>query len=643
MKQKNFRLALELLEDRIQPSTLGMPWPYANLTVSFAPDGTLVDGYQSSLSKTLGSQTSTQAWQTQLLRAVQTWADAGNINVGVVADGGQALGTNGLIQGDTRFGDIRFAAEPMGLGAPLAIGSPYNPLAGTRSGDVVFNSSYSFGIGGANGYDINSVALHELGHVFGLGDNTDPTSVMFGTYQGAVSGPSGADLAAFQSLYGTRMPDAYEGPNGNNTLSTPAVMKLPEIAADISTVGQADYFQYTTPSYADRTITLTVQNGGVSLLMPRLTVFTTAGIQVATSSAASVLSNTVSITLNNVKRGTTLVLKVDSANTDVFGMGGYRLKVDSGAVSRLQIAAIDAALNANMIVYHNFGHSTSTPATAVALDAPIYKIDPRFTYAVDAKLNDASDVDFFSITTPATAPEAIVFTAAPGQGSQLSPNLTVYDANGNVVDAEILSNEASGYVVQLMNPVAGAKYYVAVSGNPFAASINDMGTYRLGVNYTSAPVVLETLVDDTLSATDMVDVVSLQSTEVQLYHFVFSVDTAGVVPGVEVLMQLFDSNNNLVLSLLCHDGETVSADVQLKVGVYTARFIGYDSTGAILPLTAYSLLGISLSNPLDPLPVNPTTSSPGTTTPTTSTTDTSSTVLLTTPITPPVLPPPPTL
>src|SRR5207244_3611365 len=102
--------------------------------VSFVPDGTAVDGSQSSLFQKLGGQASTTAWQTEILRALQTWAANANINLSVVGDDGEALGVTGLLQGDARFGDIRVAGGLMGT-APLdqqhlAIGSPYSPLAG---------------------------------------------------------------------------------------------------------------------------------------------------------------------------------------------------------------------------------------------------------------------------------------------------------------------------------------------------------------------------------------------------------------------------------------------------------------------------------------------------------------------------------
>src|SRR5580704_12533044 len=228
MNDRKTRLTIEQLEDRIQPSTTGLPWPSRNLTLSFVPDGTMVDGYQSSLFQTLGSQVSTQAWETQVLKAAQTWAAVTNLNIGLVADGGQPLGVAGLAQGDPRFGDIRVAAEPMGLNAALSLGSPYDPAAGTRSGDIVFNSSVPWGIDSPGTNDIYTAALHEIGNALALSENLDPTSAMCQTYQGPVTGLSQGDIAAIQALYGAPTPDAYQGTAGTAPLGIAAGVTPPQ-------------------------------------------------------------------------------------------------------------------------------------------------------------------------------------------------------------------------------------------------------------------------------------------------------------------------------------------------------------------------------------------------------------------------------
>src|SRR5205085_2388006 len=127
---------LETLEDRTVPAVFGVPWADAHhVTLSFVPDGTDVDGAGSVLFSNI-IRGSTANWQMTILRAVESWAGLSNINVGVVADSGDPLGTPGATQGDARFGDIRIAARPLSSNV-LAIAAPPGYLGGTRSGDII--------------------------------------------------------------------------------------------------------------------------------------------------------------------------------------------------------------------------------------------------------------------------------------------------------------------------------------------------------------------------------------------------------------------------------------------------------------------------------------------------------------------------
>src|SRR5438874_10365811 len=91
----------DTLEDRAVPATFGVPWSDpSHLTLSFVPDGTPIAGHVSSLFKTLGALEPSATWEREILRAFQTWAVNANINIGLVADGGQALGVAGGTQHD---------------------------------------------------------------------------------------------------------------------------------------------------------------------------------------------------------------------------------------------------------------------------------------------------------------------------------------------------------------------------------------------------------------------------------------------------------------------------------------------------------------------------------------------------------------
>src|SRR5439155_23643330 len=127
------------------------------MTMNLPPDGTDVNTAQSSLFQSLNGSAATSAWEQEILRAFQTWAVNANINIGLVSDGGQALGTGGAIQGDPRFGDSRIALATMPTNPDVADTSPFDLSGSTWGGDMVFNGAYNFGINGAGQNDLFSV------------------------------------------------------------------------------------------------------------------------------------------------------------------------------------------------------------------------------------------------------------------------------------------------------------------------------------------------------------------------------------------------------------------------------------------------------------------------------------------------------
>ena len=184
--RRSKKLIVEPLESRNLLTIFGVPWPDASqLTLSFEPDGTSINGSGSNLFAHLNASMPSGVWQKEILKAFQTWAVESNANIGVVADSGAANGAVGGLTGDSKFGDIRIG----GLTQPTAIGlvesSPFSVLSGTWAGDSIINTSDVFNVGGGSAsYDLFTAYLQEAGHVFGIGNSDALSSVMYENYAG---------------------------------------------------------------------------------------------------------------------------------------------------------------------------------------------------------------------------------------------------------------------------------------------------------------------------------------------------------------------------------------------------------------------------------------------------------------------------
>ncbi len=145
-------------------ATSGNAWPHPELiTISFVPDGTKVgtdvNNYdvKSNLFATLNARYgSPSAWQNQILKAAQQWAQQTNINFAVVNDSGADLGSGDNQQGDPKFGDIRVGGYVDGSGILAQAYMPPPVNNQPYAGDVLFNTGVAWNVGGT--YDPFTVA-----------------------------------------------------------------------------------------------------------------------------------------------------------------------------------------------------------------------------------------------------------------------------------------------------------------------------------------------------------------------------------------------------------------------------------------------------------------------------------------------------
>lgn len=597
-------LTVELLEARDLLATFGVPWPNAkHLTFSLVPDGTTADGTTTNLFQTLDSRNSTIDWASQIARALQTWASQANINVGFVDDNSLPLGVAGPIQTAPGVGDIRVTAHDMASDI-MAFATPYDLLSGSRSGDVILNSTTDWGIGSQATYDLYTVLLHEFGHTFGLDHSTDQSSPMYESYQGVRTGLISSDISNIRALYGTRQQDSYEGFAGNNTLESASVITDPAITGDITTLSDVDYYQYTLPASSGSTAYVTVQTAGVSLLESALTVYDSSGQVVGTSSIDNPFIGSVVVQISNATPGQTYYIKVQNNTSDVFGIGSYRLKIDSGPDSEQLIAALDAVYNhdANNVPAADH-HTNDTVASATDLTQTFYQADGRFHYTIAAGIEDSTDVDYNKIVVPYSGMGdslAMQISVAAWEDSSLAPKISVYDQNGNFVPADILANGDGSFLAQVAEVTSGATYYVKVS-SATSDSAHNTGNYLLGVNFSVTPLALTTLLSGSVSKSTLRVDGQIDANETQATHFTL---TNNNTTGETLRFGIFDANDNLVLRLVAGSGETVSATVFLPPARYKTRALGVGGADSAWTID-FTLKVDTVTDPIDPPPADP--------------------------------------
>jgi hypothetical protein len=342
------RPSLEALESRLVAYAASTnAWPVPQLiTIGFVPDGTsLGGGNTSNLFATFNAKFgSASAWESQILKAAQQWAQQTNVNFAVLDDNGAPIGSGSYQQGDPNMADIRIGGYNFGTTA-LAQAYMPPPVDNTSyAGDVQINTSKSFSIPGVSGsYDLFTVAMHEIGHALGLYHSGTVTAAMYASYTTAKTGLASDDISGIRSIYsagGARKADTFDANAGNTSFATaadissqldPTNLNAMLNGLDITTAGMTRYYTLAVPAQTMGTLTVQAQSSGFSLLAPKLTVYAADQTTVlGTASAPGYGGGTATASVMGVSAGQVVYIAVQGCDNTALGTGAFALGMTCG-------------------------------------------------------------------------------------------------------------------------------------------------------------------------------------------------------------------------------------------------------------------------------------------------------------------------
>ncbi|MDR3635772.1 MAG: matrixin family metalloprotease [Isosphaeraceae bacterium] len=343
LRARSARPLVEGLEDRfLLYAATGDVWTYPiRVTYSFMPDGTSIGGVSSNLFSTLNAYSSTATWEGLFAKAAASWENVANVNLVQVSDDGSPSDSGSYQQGAPNFGDIRIGAMPLAGGLLAETFMPPQANGGSDAGDIILNSNVNWSP--STGYDLLTVALHELGHTMSLGESSVTTAVMYQYYEGVRQTLTSDDIAGVDSAFGARV----AGTNTSYTTATPVTFNGADQAVvtgvQVASATNQNWYSVVVPSGTSGTLSVTMQSSNLSSLEPRLTLYNSA-LQGLAQASATTYGGTVTVTLTGVTAGQTYYVRATANTSGVGSAGAYGLNVNAGTGTMAAIAPPNTAV-----------------------------------------------------------------------------------------------------------------------------------------------------------------------------------------------------------------------------------------------------------------------------------------------------------
>ena len=639
LESASHSLGNQLLNGALHPTSGGassilpaLPWSSPErLTISFAPDGTRISNYQSNLFDAFKNLLTADQLETQILSAFQQWSNNSAINIGYQSDSGLQFGISGPVQGDSRVGDIRVGAIPMG-GDVFAVAIKHDSVvAGTWAGDLIFNSNKIF----ANIGEFYSVALHEAGHILGLEHSTNPAAAMFPRRLN--NKLVAADVLELQRRYGFRRLDENDiGNKNNNDFNNSTRIKnsgslmgrVPLIVyGDLHRKTDVDYFDlpplhgYTGP------IKFELVTAGISLTRAKLNIYNESEQLIQTVSGSGFRGSRISVTIPQAVEGETYFARVEAADQTQFSIGSYAIKatleanvqaspalVESvlvGKYSRLKQSDVQGIfLNPQQFFFQAELLLNDSFANAENLVKAVPKFEDGQQFQAIGSLSYFDDRDFYRVVAPAQIRSNNTMTVVLNtmEAARVVPRLTVFDSNRVFLPSNVLVNGNGQLTIQVANVVPNQTYFVRVTADLIGDRF-DSGNYQFSVRFDQVRQTLETLGQGTLSSASPEtrrNYHSLYVAETQMFHLALSANQSSPRSMAQVWVTIYDPLGRPVFRTLTVPGQTRTAkSIILRPGSYTIFTSLASAANAPLTTLSYTLSGIGITDPIGPSLVKP--------------------------------------
>ncbi len=635
------RPSVQPLESRVVLSaSSGTLWTDpSRLTLSFVPDGTKVAGHESSLFSTLNQLDAEARWKDVVFRAFQSWSANANVNVGLVSDSGDPLGVTGSTQGDARFGDIRIAAAPLS-GDVAAISIPSNgALSGTWVGDIILNQN-------ANFTDLDQfygVMLHEAGHVLGLEHSHDPASPMFPVASNGVElNPTDDDLNQLRGINGRRTPDANELQKANDTVKRATRIRYSSVSSgysgqtpllsygDITEPDDVDYYFLPTLSGYDGPVTFSLRSSGFSMLGSKLTVLDESGQTIATQSSQGIPGTDLFLTIQHSDRDDMYVVRVEADSNSRYSTGSYALvttfdgrnEVSEPRTAEVVRLRYDFLREEDLrptfqgdteVAFNDDLHTNDSLLTATTL-----KPDPGLPefqhYVTTAGIADPADVDYYKVKAPSFPGDTAGVMTVTVQSTRIGallPDLIALDRKGRELETNVIYSGRGELRLQVEGIEGSKGYFIAVrSRDPDSRYAT--GNYHLDVSFGTTPVEREPLVAGELASGIEPTLFAINIYETQLFQFSLSSKLIAPQPSeVAVQLSVLTGRGEQVQRIVGLAGDARTGQgVVLTPGVYFARVQAIGRASTPIPMIEFLVSGTRLSDPVGPVPSDPTSEPP---------------------------------